>query len=299
LGLTAKSLRENSKKWIGYALIPQFVGLATTEYFLGMEFLRPVIIWIVTLQQEQSSNTRFASTLKSWAVYLPIWFLAGIGQYLYHKSSSYGGHSFGVSLGFQELPQMIFSWLKDILPTLRVTAFDAWAQTLSLVTTSLTSLTDWLAVGLIILSFLGLFFYFRNLQKEPKEVLTGDSWAVQAIVLGLVGILGGRIPSWLAGLPIVLRFDWDRLLISMLFGISLLTAGLIDYLFKDGIRKQVFISLILALAVGMQFQQANTFRRAWQSQKNFFWQLAWRAPSLKPGTMLLTDELRPSALRAA
>jgi hypothetical protein len=89
----------------------------------------------------------------------------------------------------------------------------------------------------------------------------------------------------------VLRFDWDRLLISMLFGISLLTAGLIDYLIKDGSRKQIFISLLLALAVGMQFQQANTFRRAWENQKNFFWQLAWRAPALKPGTMLLAEEL--------
>jgi hypothetical protein len=41
----------------------------------------------------------------------------------------------------------------------------------------------------------------------------------------------------------------------------------------------------------MQFQQANTFRRDWQNQKNFFWQLTWRAPELKPGTMLLTEEL--------
>jgi hypothetical protein len=291
LGLTAKSLRENSKKWTAYALMTQFIGLATTEYFLGMEFLRPVIIWIVMLQQGYSSNKRPASTLKHWAMFVPIWFLAGIGQYLYHISSAYGGHSFGVSIGLQDLPQMIVAWLKDILPTLRVTAFDAWVQTFDLVSMSPTSLTDWSSLGLVIVSFLGLFFYLRNLRTDPNGMFSGDSWALQAIALGLIGILGGRVPSWLAGLPIVLRFDWDRLLISMLFGISLLTAGLIDYLIKDGTRKQVFISLLLALAIGMQFQQSNMFRRAWQSQKTFFWQLAWRAPSLKPGTILLTDEL--------
>jgi hypothetical protein len=110
-------------------------------------------------------------------------------------------------------------------------------------------------------------------------------------VLGLVGIVGGRMPSLIAGMPFELRFDWDRLLISVLFGASLLGAGLIDFLFKDRRRKEVFLSLLIALAVGMQFSLANTFRRDWQNQKNFFWQLAWRAPALKPGTALVTDEL--------
>jgi hypothetical protein len=291
LGLTARSLREPaSKKWTVYALIAQFIGLATTEYFLGMEFLRPVILWIVTVQTNHPLSKQLASTLKNWALYLPIWLLAGIGQFLYHESSSYGGHSFGVNLTERGIPRLVVSLLKDIIPTLRVTAFDAWVQTTNLITTSFSSLTDWLTLALIILSFLGLVFYLHNVHYD-QEIVRGDSWAAQAILLGLIGILVGRIPSWLAGLPVALRFDWDRLLISMLFGVSLLTAGLIDYLIKDGFRKQIFISLILALAVGMQFQQANTFRRAWQNQKSFFWQLAWRAPALKPGTLLLTDEL--------
>jgi hypothetical protein len=41
----------------------------------------------------------------------------------------------------------------------------------------------------------------------------------------------------------------------------------------------------------MQFQQSNSFRRDWENQKSFFWQLAWRAPALKAGTALVTDEL--------
>ena len=293
LGLTAKSLRENfPNKWIFFALITQFIGLATTEYFLGMEFLRPIIIWIVTSPPEHSFDKNLINTLKKWATgYLPIWLIAGIGQYLYHNSSAYGGHSLGVDLSERGLPHLASSILRDIIPTLRVAAFEAWTQTFNLITSSLSSLTDWLTLGLILLSFLGLSFYFRHLQSMNPEKTTGDTWAAQAILLGLVGILGGRIPSWIAGLPIVLHFDWDRLLISMLFGISLFMAGLIDYLIKDDYRKEIFISLILALAIGMQFHQANTFRRDWQNQKNFFWQLAWRAPALKPGTVLLTDEL--------
>src|SRR5215211_7150276 len=74
LGLTARSLREPfSRKWIVYALVTQFVGLATTEYFLGTEFLRPVIIWIVLTQLQQASSKHITSALKSWAIYVPIW----------------------------------------------------------------------------------------------------------------------------------------------------------------------------------------------------------------------------------
>ena len=292
LGFTARSLRADfPKRWIIYALIAQFIGLATTEYFLGMEFLRPLLIWIAAIRPGQRINRHLVSTLKHWGTYIPIWLIAGIGQYLYHKSSAYSGHSFGVDLSERGIPHLTGSWIRDIIPTLRVAAFDAWIQALNLITNSLSSLTDWLALGLILVSLVGLAYYLLHLKIDHTEIVSGDSWATQAIVLGLVGILGGRIPSWLGGLPVVLRFDWDRLLISMLFGISLLTAGLIDYLIKDGNRKQIFISLILALAIGMQFQQANTFRRDWQNQKSFFWQLAWRAPALKPGTILLTEEL--------
>jgi hypothetical protein len=178
-----------------------------------------------------------------------------------------------------------------MVPTLRVAAFDAWIRTVDLISASLSSLTDWLTLGLILAAFAGLLFYFRALRVMDRPSSPSDPWARQAIAMGIVGILGGRIPSLIAGMPLELRFDWDRLLISVMFGASLLTAGLIDFLFREGRRKEVFFSLLIALAVGMQFSQANTFRRDWQNQKNFFWQLAWRAPSLKPGTALVTHEL--------
>jgi hypothetical protein len=287
LGLTAKSLREGAPgKWRVLALLSQFIGLATTEYFLGMEFLRPLIIWFVL--DQATFNRRIYSTLKHWAAgYIPVWLLAGIGQYLYHNSEYYGGHSLGEGLS----TNLFLSYLRDLIPTLRVAAFDAWVRTIDLVTTSLTSLTDWLALTLILASFAGLIFYFRSLRVVDGPASPSDSWAKQAIGLGLVGILGGRIPSLVAGMPLELRFDWDRLLISVMFGAALLTAGLIDLLFKEGHRKEIFLSFVIALAIGMQFSLANTFRRDWQNQKSFFWQLAWRAPSLKPGTALVTHEL--------
>ncbi len=294
LGFTARALRVNAQtKWIVYALLTQVIGLATTEYFLGMELLRPLIIWFVLSERDDAVQMRISTTIKHWlAGYVPIWLMAGIGQYLYHNSAWYGGHSLGTETAAGGITlSLVVGVLKDILPTLRIAGFEAWTQTFSLLAAPLLSLTDWLVLFLVVVSGVGLFLYFSRLHSENHEVFERDAWAIQAIMLGLLGILAGRIPSWIAGMPIALRFDWDRLLISMMFGASLLVTGLIDYLIKDGRRKILVVSILIALGIGTQFDKANSFRRDWQNQKSFFWQLAWRIPSMKPHTMLLTHEL--------
>jgi hypothetical protein len=49
--------------------------------------------------------------------------------------------------------------------------------------------------------------------------------------------------------------------------------------------------LLIALAVGQQFYNANIFRRDWEKQQEILWQLFWRAPGLQPDTVLITDGL--------
>jgi len=53
----------------------------------------------------------------------------------------------------------------------------------------------------------------------------------------------------------------------------------------------VITALLISFAVGAHFETANTFRREWENQGNFFWQLSWRAPAIRPGTLLLTYDL--------
>jgi hypothetical protein len=47
---------------------------------------------------------------------------------------------------------------------------------------------------------------------------------------------------------------------------------------------------VLTLAAGWQMQNLLVFRDDWKVQKNFLWQLAWRAPDLKPGTSILSED---------
>jgi hypothetical protein len=55
--------------------------------------------------------------------------------------------------------------------------------------------------------------------------------------------------------------------------------------------KPVILGILIGFAVGSQFQVTNQFRRDWETQRRFFWQLAWRIPGLEQGTTLMVNDL--------
>jgi hypothetical protein len=50
------------------------------------------------------------------------------------------------------------------------------------------------------------------------------------------------------------------------------------------------LALLIGLAAGRQFLWSTDYLRDWQAQKNLFWQMTWRAPGLKPDTLVLMNE---------
>ena len=128
--------------------------------------------------------------------------------------------------------------------------------------------------------------YFSRLSREPGEA--PPAWHL--LLIGLAGILLGRLPSLAAGLPLTLQSVFDRFMISMTLGASLFAAALLELLLGRRQRlKWIAISLLVALGIGQQFYNSNLFRRDWARQQEIFWQMAWRIPALKPDTLILTS----------
>ncbi len=288
-GATALALR-NRDKFIPLTLLSlllMFLGLFTTEYFIGLEIIRFFLIWIVLAGA--NSRQRILDSVKHWLPYLLLWLVNAAWLAYYYRAGGY--HSYGMQ-GFKLLGagQMFPALLEELIGTLSTAGFAAWFQIFGIFSQPVQSASFWLSIGLGVVSFSGIVFYFSRLDF-PDLNLSDDRWAAQAILLGLVGILGGRLPSWVAGLPISLDFSWDRFMLSMMLGACLFFAGLIELLIKSDGRKFYLVALLLALSVGHQFNTANSYRRDWEQQKAFFWQLSWRIPAMKPGTILLTHEL--------
>ncbi len=67
-----------------------------------------------------------------------------------------------------------------------------------------------------------------------------------------------------------------------MFAVSLIVAGLIEFI--PARFRYYVLAILIGLAAGRQFLWSTDYLRNWQAQKNLFWQMTWRAPSLKPNT---------------
>lgn len=286
-GFTARALRrpQNAARDTIFALALLIAGIFPTEYFFGLEGLRFLFIWVIVSEKTVGLRARFIQTMKRWWPYLLIWLTDALWLFYYYKSGAYISYDVEAT---QHLPALgnIFMTFGD---TLWKVGFYIWAQVLVLTAGSITTPTSLATLLLILATFVLATFYLRNL--DFKQYTPTKSFAFAAIVIGLLGILLGRLPSFAAGLPLTLQSSFDRLMISMMLGGSLFITGLIELSIRNQRAKIYIFAMLIALGVGQQFFNANIFRRDWVGQQQIYWEFAWRIPALKQDTAIITQQM--------
>ena len=267
-----------------FALLLLIAGVFPTEYFIGLEPLRFLFIWIIISEEIDGFAQKFIQTLKLWAPYLLIWLANASWLAYFYTIGTYD--SYDVEVVREPLTiQHLFS---VIIETIWKAGFYVWGQVIMLAAKIITAPTTLITLGLIAIMFIFFVFYLAKL--EPSQNQT-KKFGTSAVLIGLAGILLGRLPSFAAGLPLTLQSSYDRFMISMMLGGSLFAIGLIELLIRNIRVKNLVCALLIALGIGQQFFNANIFRRDWTKQKEIYWQLAWRIPAMEPGTVLLTDQM--------
>ena len=310
-GFTAKAFRtpEKSRNFTLLALAFLVLGVFPTEYFATQEPLRFLFLWVLVSEQTTGFRSRIRRTLKLWLPYLLIWLGDAAWLFYYYRLGAYASYGIGATV-----PISLPGFLSAMGDALWKVGLYSWIQVFLLALHSLVNPSTLLTLGVIAVGFVLVAFYLHQLEipkfdRTPKSPDLGNghlhlsstsgdglpgtyySWGWHALIFGLIGILIGRIPSWAAGLPLTLQSVNDRFMVSMMIGGSLFLAGLLDLIFGKSRLKVYVVALIVALGIGQQFYTANEFRRDWTRQQEIFWQMAWRMPGLKPGTVILTHEL--------
>jgi hypothetical protein len=116
---------------------------------------------------------------------------------------------------------------------------------------------------------------------------TGD--AFWAIGLGFFAVLLSGWPFWLIGFVPSLAWPASRFTLPFMFGAGLTLAG-VGLLIPWQTLRYVSLALLIGFAAGRQSLWANEYRQDWQTQKELFWQLTWRAPGIQPDTAILMNE---------
>lgn len=299
------------------SLLASAFSLFITEYFFGLELLRLFLLWMLLPAAGDSPFKKLVRVALRWLPYLAI-----LVPFVVWRAFIAPSPRANILL-FDELRAAPLATIGQLLRTIvqdfGEVNFLAWFKGLDLgylhdFDLSVLSLLVW-AVALVVALTV---FYLLRLEREETVVVSephrsarsfglaetkfpeperswnhvfSTSWALQALALGVAAFLVSGWTIWITDLHIELLFPFDRFTLITMLGTSLIIGGLIGLLDWKPWSSALALALIVGLATGIQFQQRLGFRQEWLSQKNFFWQLVWRAPGLQPGTTVMTSEI--------
>jgi hypothetical protein len=306
LGCTLLALRRPRLRWplTILALLLSFANLITMEYFFLLELVRPALIWIVLSDTIPDRRQRLRQAFKVWLPYLLLFVAMAAWRAFFFRfqTQNYQPHILE-QLKAQPL-QAMAALLARIAGDLWMTTFAAWGKVFQLPDPAVLGgrTTQVYALIVVAAAALGALYLLAVKTKEDSAARSERSrrgaprgsqraWAWPCLLTGLLALLLAGWPFWLTQIPVGLSFPNDRFTLSFMLGSTLFITGLLGLLPLPHWSKAVTLSVLLGLAIGMQFQVANAYRRDWATQKALFWQLAWRMPQLKPGTTLLFNDL--------
>ena len=265
------------------AMIFSALHLLMFEYFFLLEFMRPIVIFASLRGEPLTNRERYVKTLKTWLPYIGVIFFV-----LLYRSLVYSHPGFGYSLTEEvaRAPiETITQLAGHVLSSLWFAAVGAWLQVFQFPNTDVNGLRTTILYVFVVL-IVGAFVFLKHLTDATSENKKRDAWWL--IGFGVVMLLFGGVPYWVTNLPVTLGFPANRALLSFMFGSCFFLLGVIEFL---PARIKYFVALLfVALSAGRQFLWSVEYLRDWQAQKNMFWQLAWRAPGIKPNTLLLMNE---------
>lgn len=279
-----------------FSIVFTGIGIFSTEYFLMLEGIRPLIIWIVLKQEIPDIPKRIIVSFSRWFPYLVVLLFNFLWLFLYYRSPYYESYSLSVFSSFQENPIIFFlESLRDFLQTFLIIGIKTWTETIDIIGRSLREFSTYLGLIVSAIVFCAAWIatkssgFIKESISDKKNIRISDA-SFQAILVGCSLVLLGRVPSWAAGFPLSREFPYDRLIMPMMYGGSLFLIGMVDYFVRNRERQRIIFLVLLSFGAGQQFINSNTYRRSWDIQNNFFQQLQWRIPSMKSGTMLVTHE---------
>ena len=297
--LMVLATRQPRRAWILFPLswLTAFIQIFTIEYFVGLELIRPAILWLLLAGDGKAERRRaLGKTILLWLPYLLLF-----GFYFWWRliifpttisKLNYAGD-------FKMLDDFRASLVGGTLALFTRAFFDLIYSTLQVWVTGLTtqegftfqSKAVWFAFGMGIL-IAALFALFQDTETSTSE--DESPGLLSMFLLGAWTFLAGSLPVWLTSKQLSGGGRWDdRFALAIMPGAVILTLVAILWLIRRPQRKPVLF-LLVVFSVATQVMIVNRYRLDWQTQRDYYWQLAWRAPGLQPQTAVFGFE-QPSA----
>jgi hypothetical protein len=296
LSLGTMILAFRNRRWffplILISILTSAMTMFTVEYYVGLELLRPILLWMTMEKEIQGWLKRASIAILRWVPFMII-----LGFFVIWRASNETPRGeITIIDDFLSTPILaLTNLLRDIGEDIIQATVIAWKDTLNfapLIGTKWFIIVIYATVFLLS-GLITIFYLWKVKQPEHKseDRLSERQWAIEAIVLGVFGLLAGGWPIWATNLHIDLYFPWDRFMLLMMTGASILFMGLVGFAVKRQSYRAIIIGVAVGLAAGLHFLTAVNYRQDWSIQKDFFWQMVWRMPGIEEGTTLVTPSL--------
>ncbi len=285
------SVKQPEKFWLFFplALVFTTVHLFTMEYFVGLEVLRPVMLYWLFHDSGFSKNKSVKRALQYWLPFFVI-----ICVYLYWRMAIYPHQEFG--LAQSNYPYIFADLLKAPIPTImqliqRIYAdfhflfVDIWANRILPARVELKSLPFWfsMVVGVGLAIILSLLFNGDRIQQ--RFTLTKNELA-RNLVLSFTIFIFGLFPIWSSLRQVTIGKWSDRFDLPVIYGVTIFVITSLFVVVSSPKIRRVFLILLVGLSISFQIQSGYIYRKNYYLEKSFYTQLSWRIPALEPGSVI-------------
>ncbi len=296
--LMAKANRGNRNvlPFTGLSLVLEAIHLFTSEYYSGLELIRPIILWII-LSDIEAKRSMFSlqKTIIRWLPYLVPLFLFGYWRAIIFQNPPGVVRNEPVILNqlihepLAALGFLFSAALKDSISVLTL----GWQKAIDPV---LVDFTTWFNISRLFISillFMLVYIYLIKLAPDSGGAEPDENWISRGLIFGVTALLTAGLPFWLVGRTIQESKNLEsasRVGIPAMFGAAFLIAWVTNTLVNERAKKALVISFLVAIAINLQLANARGFRFSWEKQTRFYQELIWRAPSIEAGTSIITDQ---------
>ena len=276
------------------ALIAVSISHLTLEYFMGLEFLRLVILWLVLREQETNIRSRLVSVLKFWMPYLIVFGMYVWWRFfIYQVPGSEGRHDpVGIKMLLSNPIAEILVILANLIPDALLMVVATWYKVFNPLFFNVTDRTNFLFICLSIFVSLGFFLVLSRLEyKETEAEQPRPVWCREALWMGLIIIVLGLIPPYADGLYINSKNPlWNsRLGLASMLGAALVTIAILEMISPKVRTRLIMIAVLIGFSVGFHARYTNEFRWAWKKETNLYRQLILRVPALQPNSAIIAQ----------
>jgi len=290
LGLTIHSMDQPGRRneSLALSLLLSALALFTIEYFFTLELIRYFLIWIVLKNKNQKTIKEF---IRCSFPYIVLFMLAILWRIVAVGSETTYSLTFIEQLKIAFLPGVLNLIGKSISDTW-YTSILVWLKALYPVNFLMGQSARTLVLTFIMAALFGVGIFLTLKNLSPKNTATPTKPAFMNLLLfSVLSLALAGIPFWLAGLPVDRMYIFTRWTIPFMLGACLLIPIIVYKIFGQRVISYLILAIFLAQGAGTQLLAANSFRHEQEKLNNLFWQLKWRIPSLKEGTVLFSDML--------